>query len=596
MKSTPRRTARPATHLGPHQDEHPETIEPGFRAATEWLLQRRAIERLRTRDTSLWGEDPSLAASVRDRLGWLDAPEQLREHASDLAAFAAEVRSAGFTRVLLLGMGGSSLAAEVLQLTTVAHPGAPTLDVLDSTDPAAVRAAEGAGRLERTFFVVSSKSGSTIETLSQYRYFRARVEALGAKRDAGARFAAVTDPGSPLEALAKKAGFRRVFLNPPDVGGRYSALTYFGMVPAALLGLDLRALAERAAAARELALDADSDRNSALRLAALLGAAVRAGRDKLTLLLSPSVRAMGYWIEQLVAESTGKHGTGLIPVEGEPLGPAHHYGPDRVFLSLSLAGEEDPEVARLEADVRRAGAPWIRVRLADRDALAEEFYRWEVAVALLGALLTIDPFDQPNVEESKKNARAILQGSGPGIAPEATPPRATDEGIEIHAPVEVWRAMQAGVPSFPSLEMVLSRFLSLARVGDYLAILAYLDRTAVSEAAFALLRRATRNALHVPALQGYGPRYLHSIGQLFKGGPHSGLFLVITAPPAQDVSIPGERYTFGDLEQAQALGDVAALASRGRPVLRLHLTEGVESGLKHLADAAERALAARHAV
>jgi glucose-6-phosphate isomerase len=577
------------------QWEFPESLAPGYKVALEAMLRDRAVERLRRRDTTLWTEDPAVAAEIRGRLGWLDAPTWLRDRAPELRAFAAEVRAAGFTRVLLLGMGGSSLAADVLQLASVPGPGAPVLDVLDSTDPDTVANAEASSRLDHTFFLVSSKSGGTIETLSQYRYFRNRVEAMGLPRP-GSRFAAITDAGSPLERLAAKGKFRHVFLNPPDVGGRFSALTYFGMVPGALSGLDLDALAARAASAQEESLLDDPERNSALRLAAFLAAAARAGRDKLTLLPSPALRALGYWIEQLVAESTGKGGRGVLPVEGEPLGPAHHYGPDRVFVSIALAGETNSDVEHLEADVRRLGAPWVRITLENRDQLAGEFYRWEVAVALLGAAMGINPFDQPNVEESKKITLRILDAPGHGSSAAEDQPRATDQGVEIHAPDEVWRALLGASPSLPSLEMVLSRFFALARSGDYLALLAYLDRTAASEAAFALIRRAARNALHLPVLQGYGPRYLHSIGQLFKGGPSGGLFLLVTAEHHEDIAIPGVPYTFGVLEEAQAIGDVQALTGRGKPVIRLHLTQGVEAGLTAIAHAAERALAALQSV
>jgi len=572
------------------QREFPASLERDYEAALSWLVQERAIERLRDRDPSLWKKDPNHQAVIRNRLGWLDAPGWLGDRIPELAAFAAEIRGAGFTRVLLLGMGGSSLAPEVFQRVCTPGPGAPTLDVLDSTDPSALVDAEAVVKLDRTFFLVSSKSGKTIETLSQYHYFRDRLERHGLS-DAGKRFAAVTDQGSGLDRLASDEHFRRVFRNPPDVGGRYSALTYFGMVPAALLGLDLHGLQARARGAEEECWG-DPNKNRATRLAALVGAAAQAGRDKLTLLTTPSLRPLGFWIEQLIAESTGKEGTGIVPVEGEPLGPAHHYGPDRTFVSIVLHGEPEGDLARLESEMVREGAPWIRIELPDRDAIAGEFFIWEVATALLGAMLEIDPFDEPNVQESKDNTEALLTTlERTGSLPQDEP-RTRGDGIEIHAPDSAWSKLQAGAPSMPSLEMVLHRFLGLAESGDYLALLAYFEKTAATEAAFALLRRAVRNAIHIPVLQGYGARYLHSIGQLYKGGPPRGLFLVMTTVDPGDLAIPGRSLTFGQLKAAQALGDFAAITKRGRPALRLHLTHGPDAGFRAITHAVERALAA----
>jgi len=567
------------------------SLEGAYRDTLQSLRASDGVARLFARDAALWKSDPAHTAIIGNRLGWLDEPGRLRGRIAELRAFSAEVRGAGFTRVLLLGMGGSSLAPEVLKRCMTPGPGAPILDVLDSTDPSAIRNAEAGARLDRTFFIVASKSGSTLETLSQYRYFRTRLEASGVA-DAGSRFAAITDPGSPLESLARVEGFRRVFRNPPDIGGRYSALSFFGMVPASLLQLDLGVIAARAEAAREEALAPDPERNSALRLGALLGAAAREGRDKLTILTAPFLRPVGFWIEQLIAESTGKEGKGIVPVEGEPLGAAHHYGADRIFVSIELEGEPVPDLERLSGELARSGAAWVRIALSDRDQIAAEFFRWETATAFAGAVLRIDPFDEPNVQESKDNTKRILdQFVTAGVMPSGEPV-AQDLGIELYAEADFWTRIVEGSPAHPSLEMVLHRFLSRAKPGEYLALLAYMERTAASEASFALMRRAVRNALHVPVLQGYGPRYLHSIGQLFKGGPRTGLFLVLTAAHDSDVPIPSQPYTFGQVETAQALGDLASLASRGKAALRLHLTQGAQPGLEALGAAVERAIAA----
>jgi glucose-6-phosphate isomerase len=571
------------------QTEAPGALEDAYHAALKKLIDEDAVTRIAARGASLWQDDPAHAAIIRNRLGWLDAPAWLRARIAELKDFSADVRGAGFTRILLLGMGGSSLAPEVLQRCLVPGPGAPTLDVLDSTDPAAVAGAEAAARLDRTFFLVASKSGSTIETRSQYRYFRSRVEASGLS-DPGARFAAITDEGSALQRLAEEEGFRRVFLNPSDIGGRYSALSYFGMAPGALLELDLDALTARAEQARIESLSPVAERNGALRLGALLGAAARGGRDKLTLLTSPALRPLGYWIEQLIAESTGKSGTGLVPIEGEPLGPAHRYGADRVFVSITLAGEPEPNVDRLASELTRAGVAWVRIELPDRDQIAGEFFRWEMATAVAGAVLGINPFDEPNVQESKDRTQEILAAFVKTGTMPSGEPRARDEGVEIYANGPLWEDLTAGAPAHPSLEMVLHRFLALARPGEYLSLLGFVERTAGTEAAFALMRRAIRNGTRVPVLQGYGPRYLHSIGQLYKGGPKTGVFLIITSEDEADVSIPGSPYSFGQLKQAQALGDVESLSSRGKPVVRVHLTQGVEAGLGSVGSALERAL------
>lgn len=582
------------SRIDPVQTEQPGSLAASYRDALDRLVSQQAPARLFDRDPSLWKAEPAHAAVIRNRLGWLDSPAWLVARRDELRAFASGVRKEGFTRILLLGMGGSSLAPEVLQRSLRAGPGAPTLAVLDSTDPAAVRSAEGGARLDRTFFVVSSKSGTTVETRSQYRYFRAALEAAGIA-DAGSRFAAVTDAGSALDTLAAKEKFRAVFRNPADIGGRYSALSHFGMLPAALLGLDLEALSARAARARAAAMERDPASNPALRLGAFLAGAAKAGRDKLTLLAPAGLRPLGYWIEQLVAESTGKEGRGIVPVEGEPLGPAHHYGADRVFVFLTLADQPDADLDRLEADLVRGGAPCARVSLPDTEEIAGEFFRWEAATAFAGAVLGIDPFDEPNVQESKDATQRLLAAfARDGRFPEA-PVRAEDDGVSIGASQEIWERMTAGLPSHSSLEFALQRFLSLARNDDYVAVLAYLERTAESEAAFANVRRAVRNATHLPVLQGYGPRYLHSIGQLYKGGPATGLFLVLTAesPAGTDAAVPGSDYSFAQLLRAQALGDLESLAAHGKPALRLHLGRGVAEGLAAVNQAIERAVAAK---
>jgi len=567
-------------------------IEASYREVLDRLIREDAVGRLHRKDASLWKDDPAHRKIIENRLGWLDAPAWFENKMSQVASFAAEVRAQGFTRVLLLGMGGSTLAPQVLAEVMQPAPGAPTLEVLDSTDPAAIRDAEASHRLDRTFFLVSSKSGRTIETLSQYRYFRARLEEMHVD-SIPSRFAAITDPGSALERVASEDGMRRVFLNPADIGGRYSALSYFGMVPAALLGLDLEAFGARAARAAKEFESAEPERNGALRLGAWLAAAALSGRDKLTILTPTSLRPIGYWIEQLIAESTGKEGRGIVPVEGEPPGFARYYSEDRCFVAITLQGTPVPELVGLGSELRQTGAPWIQITLSDRTDLAAGIYRWEVATAIAGAVLGIDPFDEPNVQESKDATAAILaEVERTGDVPVGQP-RSRDEGVEIFASEDLWGKLTSHAPGHPSLEMVLGRFLALCERGDYLAILAFLERTAATESAFANLRREIRDAVLIPVLQGYGPRYLHSIGQLYKGGPPKGLFLMITAASGQDLPIPQSGVTFGKLELAQALGDARSLESHGRPTLRLHIAGSVTQGLAVIGHAAERALVAR---
>jgi glucose-6-phosphate isomerase len=572
------------------QTESPGAISEAYRDALGALEREGAIARLLGRDPSLWKREAAHGAVIANRLGWLDSPAWLPERIQELRAFAETIRAEGFTKVLLLGMGGSSLAPEVLSHVLSPAPGAPTLETLDSTDPAAVLAAERAARLDRTFFLVSSKSGRTIETLSQYRYFRARLEA---ERIEGAsrRFAAITDPGSALERLAGAERFRTVFKNPPDIGGRYSALSYFGMVPAAILGLDLVALARHAGAARAECSLPRAEENGAIRLGALMAAAAKGGRDKLTLLLTPELRPLGYWIEQLIAESTGKDGVGIIPVEGEPLGSPRQYGEDRLFVSIGYPLGADPDFDAVRAELKRRGAPWIDLSVGAKDEIAGAFYRWEVATALAGALLEINPFDEPNVQESKDRTAEILAAyERTGGWPEGQS-RTRDHGVEVYAPDVLWNEIAHTTPSHPSIEMVLGRFLSPTDPGAYVALLAFIERAAASEASFARMRRTIRDALGAATIQGYGPRYLHSIGQLFKGGPRTGRFVEITASDPIDLSIPESRITFGDLKRAQALGDLASLEARGVPALRLHMSEGTDAGLRVISDSLERALA-----
>jgi glucose-6-phosphate isomerase len=508
----------------------PGPADDGLERHLAELDRARVPQRIWERDPTVWKDDPK-TPEITDRLGWLTVGTTMAEQVKALAAFADEIR-AEFSRVVLCGMGGSSLAPEVLWRTFGRRDGFPELHVLDSTDPRAVAAAVPGGRIERTFFLISSKSGTTQETDAFYRYFWAQ------SGERGRQFAAITDPETPLARLAVERGFRRAFHNPTDIGGRYSALSYFGLVPAALIGIDVAGLLQRAHRLAEASAPGVPAReNPAARLGALLGAAAAAGRNKATFVLSPGIAGFGLWVEQLIAESTGKEGTGILPVAGEPLGAPAVYGQDRVFLALFLKGEQAPEVAAKLAALQQAGHPVVRLELADREDLGQEFFRWEMATAIAGAMLRINPFDQPNVAESKQNTKEILAGH------------------------------QRPVPAAGAAE--LERFLEGVRPGDYVALQAYVPPGPEQDSALAAIRVRLRDRLTVATTVGYGPRYLHSTGQLHKGGPPVGHFLQIVDPAKEDLPVPGQPYGFGTLEAAQAEGDLRALRARGRPALRL---------------------------
>jgi transaldolase/glucose-6-phosphate isomerase len=487
-------------------------------------------QRIWAKDPTVWKDDPG-TPEIRDRLGWLTVAETMAREIPALVGFAGEIRS-HFDRVVLCGMGGSSLAPEVLWRTFGAAPGFPALHVLDSTHPRAVAAALDGVDVSRALFLISSKSGTTQEPDSFFRHFWKRA---GGR---GPQFVAVTDPGTPLAELAAERGFRRTFVNPPDIGGRYSALSYFGLVPAALLGADIAALLRRARAAAEACgPDVPVRDNPGTWLGAILGEAALAGRNKATFVLSPGVASFGLWVEQLLAESTGKEGTGILPVAGEPLGAAAVYGADRLFVSITLAGETSRQDDERLAALAAVGHPVVRLRLADRLDVGREFFRWEFATAVVGSILRINAFDQPNVAESKANTKAVLKDERP------TSPVSGRSEIE--------------------------GFLAGFRPGDYLGIMAYLPPTPDNDRRLAALRLRLRDRLKVATTLGYGPRFLHSTGQLHKGGPPVGHFVQIVDRPDPDVPIPGEPFTFGALIAAQAEGDLEALRRRGRPVIRV---------------------------
>lgn len=543
MSSTPRLAMR-ATTLNISDAE--------ARAGAE-----RLVSRLSDEDASLWSDDAGQRAEIGNLLGWIRIAERLEPEADAISEWASEI-SDGIDDVVLLGMGGSSLAPEVMAAMLPAAAERPRLTVLDSTDPATVRRVSDAIDLTRTLFVVASKSGGTLETATLYATFRARYEKRGIS-DAGSHFVAITDPGTSLAQRASDEGFARTFLNDPRIGGRYSALSYFGLVPAALVGLDIAAVLRGAVEFGQAALqETDMAKNFALRMGLALGDLEERGRDKLTLVLSPTTAPLGAWIEQLVAESTGKQGRGILPVDGEALGDPSVYGDDRVFVGMSV-GDESLDGLDALAD---AGHPVIRLTMGDVHDLGAEFWRWELATAVAGWVLGINPFDQPNVEESKANTARVLEGVAGGASP-----------LSDQATSETGEALRvSGVAGMTTAEAV-TAFLDATSPGDYVSIHAYLDCTPSHEARLRKIQTSIRDRIKLATTLGFGPRFLHSTGQLHKGGPNRGVFMQITCDHGEDVPIPGEAYGFATLIDAQAEGDLRSLRDKERRVLRLAASE-----------------------
>ncbi len=541
------------------------------------IEDERWIRRIWEKDASLWKDDEAHKKIIANALGWVAVVNQMIEHQDELAAFADEIRDAGFTDVMLLGMGGSSLCPEVFRRTFGRIEGRPVLHVLDSTDPATVKSFEERVDLARTLFIVASKSGTTTEPLMFYKYFFNRARDVKADR-AGENFVAITDPGTLMEAMATGDNFRKIFLNPADIGGRYSALSYFGTVPAALQGFDFKTmLAHAKQAMQACAPDSPVDENPGARLGSIIGTLAVAGRDKLTLVASPDIASLGLWIEQLIAESTGKEGRGVVPIAGEPLAAPEAYGDDRLFVSISVGAVDDETERKLEA-LEEAGHPVVRRTLNSAIDLGQEFYAWEIATAITGKILGINPFDQPNVQESKDNTKRLLEEFKKNGALPEQELAATGRGLKVYCEAETRDELGADL----SADQFITAHLKRAKAGDYVALLDYIQETDEHERLIQAIRTHLRDALRVATTTGYGPRFLHSTGQLHKGGADNGVFVQVTADDSVDVKIVGEPFTFGVLKQAQALGDFQSLASRHRRAIRVHLGKDIEDGLRTL--------------
>jgi transaldolase / glucose-6-phosphate isomerase len=530
----------------PREEFRLGALEPAVEKRLRQWQTESLGRRIWARDYTVWSKEP--APELTNRLGWLTLPEVMHEHIDELTEFAHEVRSDGVRHVVLLGMGGSSLAPQVLQATFGSAPGYPNLTVLDSTHPSAIRDIESKLDLAHTLFIVSSKSGTTIEPLALYRYFRHQLDLRTS--DAGRRFIAITDPGSPLEKLAQEDAFRRVFAAPPDIGGRYSALSVFGLVPAALVGVDIRTLLERGwEMAEACAPCIAASVNPGVALGAILAESAIAGRDKCTFVVSSSLSSFPSWLEQLLAESTGKEGKGIIPINGEALGGPERYDTDRLFVYFRLDSDATNGLPSGLDALEAAGHPVLRIVLRDKADIGKEFFRWEVAVASAGAALGIHPFNQPDVELAKELARAAM----------------SEEKASRHGTTDTLTSNET------ALMAAMSDWLTAGHAKYYIALQAYLSPTSETSDTLEGLQQALRDRTGLATTLGYGPRFLHSTGQLHKGGPDTGLFLQLLDEPVGDLAVPGAEYSFGDLIKAQALGDFQALQQRGRHVLRINL-------------------------
>ena len=548
------------------------------------------VRRLWARDATLW-----TGADENRWLGWLDVTDDQLAHIGPLKETAREIADSGVLHAVLLGMGGSSLGAEVIRQTFGTIKGFPELHVLDSTDPAQIAAAEAAVDLRRTLFIVSSKSGTTLEPNILLQYFMERMRQTVGEHLAGGHFIVITDPGSALQRVAERERFRQVFFGAPDIGGRYSVLSNFGLVPAAVMGVDVGRLLDRTELmVHSCAPSVPADQNPAVLLGAILGTLAVAGRDKVTVIASPGISSIGAWLEQLIAESTGKQGKGMIPVTDEEVGSPGVYGDDRLFVYLRLDSAADPSQDAAVDALEHAAQPVVRIDVADIYDIGQEFFRWEMAVAIAGATIGINPFDQPDVEASKVATRALTSAfERTGVLP-ADPPIYQEAGISLFTDAGNADALEKALGGNRSLAGYLRAHLNRLEEGDYFAILAYLAMNQTHRDALQAMRHTVRDRTRVATSLGFGPRFLHSTGQAYKAGPNSGVFLQITCDDARDIAVPSQKYSFGVVKAAEARGDFAVLVERERRALRVHLGADVTAGLNVLGAAVARAVEERH--
>jgi transaldolase/glucose-6-phosphate isomerase len=560
----------------------PKELQAALAASLEDWKKNNKVARLWQKDASLWSN-----ADEGKWLGWLTITDEQLANLNTLKQFAAEVKKAKFKHMLLLGMGGSSLCPEVLRMTFGKIAGFPELHVLDSTDPAQIKAIEKKLDLKKTLCIVSSKSGSTLEPNIFKQYFFERVGKAVGDKVVGSRFIAVTDPGSKMQQVAEDDKFWKIFAGDPTIGGRYSALSNFGMVPAAAMGMDLdKFLKTTQEMVKACGASSTADANPGVLLGNILGLAANHGRDKITIITSPGISDLGAWLEQLIAESTGKIGKGIIPVDREKLAKPSVYGSDRIFAYLRLANKPNKAQDTAVAAIEKAGHPVVRITLPNVYALGQEFFRWEIATAVAGSIIGINAFNQPDVEASKIETKKLTsQYEATGSLPPESPFFIAKDA-KLFADDKNSAALSGG----KSLNEIVTTHLSRIDAGDYFALLGYIPMNAQNEKALQTIRMSVRDAKKVATCLGFGPRFLHSTGQAYKGGPNSGVFLQITCDDASDLAVPGQKYTFGVVKAAQARGDFAVLAERGRRALRVHLGKNLKSGLNALAKAVSQSL------
>jgi glucose-6-phosphate isomerase len=548
-----------------------DKVELGYIA----LDKQHAASRLYDRDALFWKSDAENIKSITSRLGWLDVPGNAKE----LMAFASQIKTEGYKHAVLLGMGGSSLCSEVARQTFGPKNGYPELLVLDNTAPSAILHIQKQLDMGKTLFIAASKSGGTMETISFFKYFYEQLKATGFP-EPGRNFVAITDDATPLVKMAEEYHFRKVFVNRGDIGGRYSVLSDFGLLPMALMGIDIEAML---ASTQQMRDSCDQDiptlDNPGVSLGAMIGTAERNGRNKLTFIMSPSIQAFGYWVEQLIAESTGKEGKGLIPVTGEALGAPDVYGDDRVFVHMYLSADDNKDsVQKLQA-LEKAGHPIIRICVTDKIALGGEYYRWEVATAIAGAVIGINPFNEPNVAEGKKNTNDILEDRKKTGAFKKPDLLLRENEILISGSDKV---KQLGDKGHIPLKDFVQEFIDLIHPGDYISLLCYFEETGSRSEALQGWRMQLRDEVRVATTFAYGPRYLHSTGQLHKGGPPTGAYIILTGDNGGPLPIPGQSFGFDVLNEAQGLGDFRSLSDKGRRVLYIQLGKDIDKGIKDL--------------
>jgi transaldolase / glucose-6-phosphate isomerase len=578
--------AKPASAVNNLSYKLPQNLATAVKATLDDWKTNQKMKRLWARDASLWTNDDEA-----NWLGWLTIADDDIAHSRDFKQIADEIRQAGFTRAVLLGMGGSSLCVEVMALTYGKTDGYPEVLVLDSTDPAQIRTLAKKLDIKKTIFIVSSKSGSTLEPNIFKQYFFDQVKQAVNAEPPGKRFIAITDPGSHLQKVAEADGFRHVYFGLPSIGGRYSALSNFGMIPGAIQGLDLPKFLDRVEEmVHACASVVPADENPGAILGAILGTLQKNGRDKVTIFASPGISDLGAWLEQLLAESTGKQGTGLIPIDREQIGPPEVYGNDRTFAYLRLQSAPDAQQDEAVAMLEKAGQPVVRIAVPDVYDLGQEFFRWEIATAVAGSIIGINPFNQPDVEAAKiatKNLTSEYEKKG---SLPAEHPFFEASGIKLYSDDKNTEALKKAVGGDLTLSGYLRAHLNRLQAGDYFAILAYIEMNDAHQSALQSIRHTIRDKRRVATCAEFGPRFQHSTGQAYKGGPNTGVFLQITCDDAADIPVPDQKYTFGIVKAAQARGDFQVLAERDRRALRIHLGADVAAGLRTLSSAVRQAL------